>query len=799
MGSDWDEIKRLAADLQRAQLLSTAQRLSERNCIEIVTKLVELGLLDVVHTSTGKEYITPEQISREIRDELIVSGGKDQIRDELIVSGGKDQTTSWVVSGGRIGLPELSQTLNVDFSHVEARVQKLVNEEKTIFLVNGYVINNVYLDCIAEEVNEKLQQVGEISIGALTTQYDLPSEFLERELLRRTGSIIRGQPDPDDRRTLFTEAFVAQNWARVRGALSAITRPVTVLQLLQRHNIKEQLFFSVVSDLLSSGRLKGSLTGGRTAVRAVFIPECYTSAQNAFVDHQYRQNGCIEYEALRRVGITDPEAFIKRRFKDEPLRYLSNCAVGDTLVEQVKVSLEEAALAGSFVDVVPLLPASLSAEDVSQLLESCRAGHVFADSVVVSERLLDQLRQPLEDAMAGRAKQDIESGRYPPKQTTSSNRIRDTDDTKRDRKDDRRKKAAGGKAGGGTQGRETKTKSTKKKYMKKGHESDSEDERPAAEDGRELPFLSVAELEESLAAHPALEDAPEELAPDIARFLYRPLTKKYQEVLMVEHQAVLANAGQARRRNFGDFQDKVACMALNIRLFQKGAADFAPDTSAQLLKHLQRTLCTELVNELFQHAAADNNVQYDENKELSAEARVKILNKLPQDMAPDLLKLHKALTAAELSDFDAALEPALATCGVMLKKQDRKKDRQQQRAHVQCLLEQLAGSTDSALTLHLAALVLYQTFTGNMLHASGKFVPAIVSRLTDLVPAEVLSVLQECQGRSLQECQGLVMKQLKLKEADPQRSEVNQQLEQVIPRVKELAATARKASSSAAE
>jgi len=29
-------------------------------------------------------------------------------------------------------------------------------------------------------------------------------------------------------------------------------------------------------------------------------------------------------------------------------------------------------------------------------------------------------------------------------------------------KDDRRKKAAGGKAGGGTQGRETKTKSTKK-------------------------------------------------------------------------------------------------------------------------------------------------------------------------------------------------------------------------------------------------------------------------------------------------------------------------------------------------
>ena len=55
---------------------------------------------------------------------------------------------------------------------------------------------------------------------------------------------------------------------------------------------------------------------------------------------------------------------------------------------------------------------------------------------------------------------------------------------------------------------------------------------------------------------------------------------------------------------------------------------------------------------------------------------MKILNKLPQDMAPDLLKLHKALAgSSEVADFDAALDPALGVCGVMMKKQDRKKDR----------------------------------------------------------------------------------------------------------------------------
>ena len=73
--SDWEEIKRLAADFQRAQLSSTAHKLSERNCIEIVNKLINLGLIDVIYTTDGKEYLTPQELEKEIRDEVIVHGG----------------------------------------------------------------------------------------------------------------------------------------------------------------------------------------------------------------------------------------------------------------------------------------------------------------------------------------------------------------------------------------------------------------------------------------------------------------------------------------------------------------------------------------------------------------------------------------------------------------------------------------------------------------------------------------------------------------------------------------------------
>ena len=64
MAEDWDEIQRLAADLQRAQLGGAIQKLSEQNCIEIVNYLVNNGSLKVIYTTDGKEYLTHKQLER---------------------------------------------------------------------------------------------------------------------------------------------------------------------------------------------------------------------------------------------------------------------------------------------------------------------------------------------------------------------------------------------------------------------------------------------------------------------------------------------------------------------------------------------------------------------------------------------------------------------------------------------------------------------------------------------------------------------------------------------------------------
>ena len=52
--------------------------------IELVTKLVELRMIDVLYTSDGKTYLTQQQLSKEIKDELIVHGGKWNIKQIIM-------------------------------------------------------------------------------------------------------------------------------------------------------------------------------------------------------------------------------------------------------------------------------------------------------------------------------------------------------------------------------------------------------------------------------------------------------------------------------------------------------------------------------------------------------------------------------------------------------------------------------------------------------------------------------------------------------------------------------------------
>uniref|UniRef100_A0A8C4ZY16 E3 UFM1-protein ligase 1 n=1 Tax=Gadus morhua TaxID=8049 RepID=A0A8C4ZY16_GADMO len=743
MDDAWDEIRRLAADLQTAQFAQTVQRLSERNCIEIITKLVQEKRLDVVHTLDGKEYITPAQITQEVRDELYIQGG-------------------------RINMVDLQQIINVDLNHIEARANEITRTERGIQLVLGQLIDVKYLERLAEEVNDKLQEAGLITISELCKTYDLPGDFLTEELSRRMGKLVQGQFDQYNRGVIYTPAFVARHKARIRGLFSAVTsnavtRPSTgppprLARVLTCVCVCVCVCVgvcvaAVLEELVNSGRLKGAVVGGRQD-KAVYIPDIYSRTQNNWVDSFLQQNGYLEFDALVRLGIPEPAAFIRKRFRSGRLLFLRAAAVGPGLVDQLEASVEEAVSSSTWVDLQPMLPSSLSQEDVGMLVSQAlrnagvtTSARVLGDSVVVSEKFISGCLALFDDAMQMKA----------------------------------HKGSGSVKGGGGGNAREFKIRKTKKKGRR--DEDSDEETGPPSQTGETPPPRQV---------RPPLPD--------------RPLSKAYQEVVRsVFLSSSSSPSGANKKKSMKELQEEVTNLYNNIRLFEKGAKLLPEETQVHATRHVLKTLCTDVTNALVNFLAADLMMSMDqmtsgEEPSLSGEVRAKILGKLPEETRAPLMKLHHSLSGKSIEDFLNNVETAAEACGLLLKKGDKKRERQSLFVHRNALLEQLKQTEDPALVLHLTSVLLFQGATHCILHAPGRCVPGVISTLSGRIPTESHQLLSQYQG--------LVVKQLnqgrkktekedeeeKEEEEKEKEEDIRGELLSLMPQVKNLVLVQRKTS-----
>eukprot|EP00983_Pelagomonas_calceolata_P114082 1160058-Pelagomonas_calceolata.AAC.7 len=62
------DLNELLSQLQSTQQAKATSRLSERNVIDLVNKLKQLGILgdELLYTINGKEYITTDQLKKEV-------------------------------------------------------------------------------------------------------------------------------------------------------------------------------------------------------------------------------------------------------------------------------------------------------------------------------------------------------------------------------------------------------------------------------------------------------------------------------------------------------------------------------------------------------------------------------------------------------------------------------------------------------------------------------------------------------------------------------------------------------------
>ena len=624
--------------------------------------MLEKGLLDLVFTTDGKEYLTHDHLRREIEDELFVNGG-------------------------RINLVELSKILCVDLQKIQPVAEKIAEEDSKVTLILGQLVSSDYVLRIASEINERLNQNGEINVSELTGAYDLPSDFLLHEVVENNlGRIIFGKQDSSNPRLFYTAAFISRCKARIRGALAAITKPTPITALLSQTGVQERIFFSLTNDVSQTGTITSRSTAGS------YIPHVYTKTQSEWVKSFFKQNGYLEYESVTALGVgSDPKPFIQKQLSAEKMTFLDKCVVGQRIIDQVESTLEESIATSSFLDISTILPSVIGEQDIEKLIQVIltpskqRLTQIFG-SLIVTTKYVDNLLKPVYLIADTNAKASVDAGAYQKFIAEKSIKQKDIDideGGKSDKREERRKKASGGKAGGGAQGRETKTKSTKKHqrggknkdFDDSGSDEDSSVMKKKSKD-QNLALVTIAEIKKAI--KDTLEnDGLEDVAGEIANYYHLQINKYAQNKAQELYEASLQNSMQSRKQNHSSLQDRLNNLLSDIRLYEKGLKMFtSSEIQSQLTKYLMKSLGTDFCNEIALYVAQESELSFPNttSAQLHPEQRNRIAVECAASFKPLLVALNKSLIGS-VEDFLVAAENILPPCSMIVKKIDKKKDK----------------------------------------------------------------------------------------------------------------------------
>lgn len=340
-----EDLKSLRSRLMGIQQKSSQNRLSERNVVEILQKLVEKFDLKIIYCLSGKDYLTPGRLVQEI------------IRE--------------VMQEGRISLLDLPSLLNVSIENIENRVTAALGDK--LVLVNGQLMSKFYLTNLCEEINLALQESGQLQLADLTVKYSLPMAFLKQELENKIGSTIQGQFSGNN--TLVTDTYIARHLGKLRGTLRAIKKPFDI------KSFDTTLSISQTKHLIETAQIQGKLDG------TIFTPTIYQNTIWSEVKDYYFVNKFIEFDYIKKrasiLGLNDIHSICDQLGAGE---YLRNSYCSPDLITETKERIIQLMSNKDYSDFFDLdLPSCIDEEDIDQLITAPIKSHshyIYTDRAI---------------------------------------------------------------------------------------------------------------------------------------------------------------------------------------------------------------------------------------------------------------------------------------------------------------------------------------------------------------------------------------------------------------------------------
>ncbi|RDX74428.1 E3 UFM1-protein ligase 1-like protein [Mucuna pruriens] len=767
-----DELLELQRQFEFAQQAKSSIRLSERNVVELVQKLQHLQIIDfeLLHTVSGKEYIT-----------------LDQLRNDMVAE---------VKKLGRISLIDLADATGVDLYYVEKQAQNVVTEHRELMLTQGEIMSESYWDSIAEEINDRLQECSQIALTELAAQLNVGLDLVASVLEPRLGTIVKGRLEGGQ---LYTPAYVARVSAMVRGAARGITVPTNLTavwnslqQLLQEIDgasglaVEGSFFQSLFNGLVKEGEVLGSVRAG-----VHWTPAVFALAQKEFVDSFFSQNSFITYEALHKLGIPQPIQFLQSRYPEG--KPLVTTFVHPSMIEMLDAATEDALDRGSWSDSLSLLPSSFTPQDASKMLSLCQSvqnalksnrAHIFGDFYVLSSSFIkdicDLVVKELETlSISGSAGTTMAGDFQVPNEAKvghESSRLNESNEMVSDgganRHADKGSKKKRGKASGNavanlsesSTDNQEQTLTKSKKSQKRGKDTSSQTS--DSKTGSRKESLKMKEDNPSPSEEWIMQKITklvsdfEEQGIDDPETILRPLANQLRPTIisswMERKKALLTNNAERMKHLLDNLQKKLDESFLNMQLYEKALELFEDDqsTSVVLHRHLLRTVAAPMVDMLLYNLDEHNklknglDVQEAPNSEsvsLSPGDRTAISKSFPGALANKALAVVEALEGKSVEIFMAAFRMVTEESGLPLKKLDKKLERTLLHSYRKELTSQVSAETDPVSLLPKVVSLLYIQVYHKALQAPGRAISVAISHLKDKLDESACKILTDYQ------------------------------------------------------
>ena len=286
-------------------------KLSERTVVEIVLKVINRGKVNLLHTTSGKEYVVDGKANIEIVNEI--------------------------KKRKRVTTFELSSYLELPIATIEKKVDELIKKNKNYLLIDGKIMTKDYLDNITQEINDLVNKQGSASLADISNKYDLSIDFLKNFLKEKiTEGNLNAKLFPT---RIIIDYYIQNQIKKIRPLLLANVNPVSISKLLSKHpDIDELLIDQNINNLIESGQVKGSFLSNQ------YENALYSKAQENYVLGELNQNNFIDYSKLRNIGIRkNGEEFVQNIIKNTDIKgtFLKDYFITDNLKDNLNLIITD--------------------------------------------------------------------------------------------------------------------------------------------------------------------------------------------------------------------------------------------------------------------------------------------------------------------------------------------------------------------------------------------------------------------------------------------------------------------------